>query len=51
MFVLIVGGGNTGSYLAKLLHEDGHKVRVIEFTPECSGENARRTPGGCHCSR
>jgi len=33
MFVLIVGGGNTGSYLAKLLHEDGHTVRVIESRP------------------
>jgi len=33
MFVLIVGGGNTGSYLAKLLHQDGHTVRVIEERP------------------
>jgi len=30
MFVMIVGGGNTGSYLAKLLHDDGHIVRVVE---------------------
>jgi trk system potassium uptake protein TrkA len=30
MFVIIVGGGNTGSYLAKLLVEGGHTVRVIE---------------------
>jgi len=30
MFVIIVGGGNTGSALAKMLLEGGHKVRVIE---------------------
>jgi trk system potassium uptake protein TrkA len=30
MFVLIVGGGNTGSYLAKMLLEGGHTIRVIE---------------------
>src|SRR5688572_2098190 len=30
MYVIIVGGGNTGSSLAKLLLEGGHTVRVIE---------------------
>lgn len=30
MYVIIVGGGNTGSALAKLLLESGHEVRVIE---------------------
>ena len=30
MYVIIVGGGNTGSYLAKLLHNDGHTVRIVE---------------------
>lgn len=30
MYVIIVGGGNTGSSLAKLLLESGHTVRVIE---------------------
>jgi trk system potassium uptake protein TrkA len=30
MFVLIVGGGNTGSYLAKMLLESSQTVRVIE---------------------
>jgi trk system potassium uptake protein len=30
MFVVIVGGGNTGSYLAKLLLEGGHTIKVIE---------------------
>ncbi|HEX8990832.1 MAG TPA: TrkA family potassium uptake protein [Anaerolineales bacterium] len=33
MYVLIVGGGNTGSYLARLLIDAGHKVRVIEQRP------------------
>ncbi len=30
MFVIIVGGGNTGSYLAKLLLDRGHTVKVVE---------------------
>jgi trk system potassium uptake protein TrkA len=33
MFVVIVGGGNTGSYLAKLLLKAGHTVKVIEERP------------------
>jgi trk system potassium uptake protein TrkA len=33
MFVIVVGGGNTGSQLAKFLLEAGHKVRVIEERP------------------
>ena len=33
MFVVIVGGGNTGSYLAKLLLEGGHTIMVIEERP------------------
>jgi len=30
MYVLIIGGGRTGSHLASLLFSQGHKVRVIE---------------------
>ncbi len=30
MFVIIVGGGNTGSQLAKFLLEAGHTVRIID---------------------
>ena len=30
MYVIIVGGGNTGSSLGKLLLESGHEVRLIE---------------------
>jgi trk system potassium uptake protein len=33
MFVIIVGGGNTGSYLAKLLIDGGHTVSLIEDRP------------------
>jgi len=30
MYVIIVGGGNTGSYLAHLLLGAGHRVKIIE---------------------
>jgi trk system potassium uptake protein TrkA len=33
MFVIVVGGGNTGSQLTKLLLDAGHTVRVIEERP------------------
>jgi trk system potassium uptake protein TrkA len=33
MFVIIVGGGKTGSYLARLLLDVGHQVKVIEDRP------------------
>jgi trk system potassium uptake protein TrkA len=33
MFVIVVGGGNTGSQLTKLLLEAGHTVRVIDERP------------------
>src|SRR6266545_7362685 len=33
MFVIVVGGGNTGSQLAKLLLEAGHTVHVIDERP------------------
>ena len=34
MFVLIVGGGRTGSHLASLLLAQGHQVRLIENHPD-----------------
>jgi len=34
MFVIIVGGGRTGSHLAKLLVQEGHAVKVIDDRPE-----------------
>ena len=33
MFVIVVGGGNTGSQLAKFLLEAGHTVRIIDDRP------------------
>ena len=30
MYVIIIGGGRTGSHLASLLHAQGHEVRLIE---------------------
>lgn len=33
MKVIVVGGGNTGSHLAKTLIDSGHTVRVIEERP------------------
>jgi len=33
MFVIIVGGGNTGSQLAKFLLDAGHTVRIIDDRP------------------
>jgi trk system potassium uptake protein TrkA len=33
MFVIIVGGGNIGSHLAKLFLDGGHRVKVIDERP------------------
>lgn len=33
MYVIVVGGGNTGSQLTKLLLEEGHTIRVIDERP------------------
>ncbi len=34
MFVIIVGGGRTGSHLARMLHSSGHEIRVVDDRPE-----------------
>ena len=34
MYVLIIGGGRTGSHLASLLIAQGHEVQVIEHRPD-----------------
>ena len=33
MYILIIGGGRTGSHLASLLSAQGHEVRVVENRP------------------
>jgi trk system potassium uptake protein TrkA len=44
MFVIIVGGGNIGSHLAKMLLEGGHTVRVIEERPALLGKLPNELP-------
>jgi trk system potassium uptake protein TrkA len=34
MYVIIIGGGRTGSHLASLLLSQRHEVRVIEYRPD-----------------
>jgi trk system potassium uptake protein TrkA len=44
MFVIVVGGGNTGSQLAKFLLEAGHMVRVIDERPAVLEKLATEIP-------
>lgn len=44
MFVIVVGGGNTGSQLAKFLLEAGHTVRVIDDRPNVLEKLAGELP-------
>jgi trk system potassium uptake protein TrkA len=44
MFVIVVGGGNTGSQLAKFLIEAGHTVRVIDERPTVLEKLATEIP-------
>jgi trk system potassium uptake protein TrkA len=45
MFVIIVGGGKTGSQLASQLHHGGHKVRLIENRPAVLERLKEELPG------
>jgi trk system potassium uptake protein TrkA len=47
MFVIIVGGGNTGSYLANILVEGGHTVRVVEERPNLLEKLRKELPAEC----
>jgi trk system potassium uptake protein TrkA len=44
MYVLIVGGGRTGSHLASLLMAQGHEVRVVENRPKALANLHREIP-------
>jgi len=44
MFVIVVGGGNTGSQLAKFLLEAGHTVRIIDERPNVLEKLASELP-------
>lgn len=44
MYVLIVGGGPMASHLASLLHEQGYKVRLIEYHPKALANLHRELP-------
>jgi len=44
MFVIIVGGGRTGSYLASLLLSQGYEVRIIEQEPKVLDNLHRELP-------
>ena len=44
MFVIVVGGGNTGSQLAKFLLEEGHTIRVIDERPAVLEKLAMEIP-------
>jgi len=44
MFVIIVGGGRTGSHLASLLLQQGHEVRLIDHRPDILATLHREIP-------
>lgn len=44
MFVLIIGGGRTGTELANLLIDQDHKVRVLENRPDILANLHRELP-------
>ena len=44
MYVLIIGGGRTGSHLASLLLGQGHEIRLVEHRPEVLASVHRELP-------
>ncbi len=46
MYVLIAGGGRTGTQLARLLIKQEHEVRIIENRKDVLARILGRAPGG-----
>lgn len=46
MFVILVGGGKTGSHLASRLLAAGHQVRVLDHRPDVFAKLQAELPGG-----
>ncbi|RJQ32156.1 MAG: NAD-dependent epimerase/dehydratase family protein [Actinobacteria bacterium] len=44
MFAIVVGGGRVGSYLAKQLVTDGHKVTIVEQREDVAAKDAKEVP-------
>lgn len=44
MFAIVVGGGRTGSYLAKSLIEDGHEVTILEKQEDIFNKVSKEVP-------
>jgi trk system potassium uptake protein len=47
MYVIVVGGGNTGSQLAKFLIDEGHTVRVVDERANVLEKLAKEIPAEC----
>jgi trk system potassium uptake protein TrkA len=47
MYVIVVGGGNTGSQLAKFLIDEGHTVRVVDERANVLEKLAKEIPADC----
>jgi trk system potassium uptake protein TrkA len=47
MHIIVVGGGQTGSYLASLLAGDGHVVRVVEHRRNLIAKLENELPKEC----
>ena len=47
MYVIIVGGGQIGSHLARLLLAEGHEIKVIDDRPHVLEMLRAELPAGC----